>query len=350
MTRRWWVGCALAILVVAPPVRAQTEIRARAATITVAGRLDLQGVHSSPDSADPSSIFFRRARIQADVALGDFIDARIEPDFSDGVELKDAWMRFNVDPAFRLSIGQFKRAHESFELTSSTELGTIEREGEVSGVDDCAGVGEVCTYGQLVVALDYGGRDLGLRAEGAIGDRVSYMLTLTNGPGEYEPEENDAKSFSGRVGVTVSDGVEVGGFWGVHDHPGLDDPEDTDYGGAGGVDVVVGDFREGLRVQAAALQGDNWRVGSATTFRATQAMASWFHPFEGRRFTGLEPLLRVSWADPDAEAADDDALLLTPGLVLHVQGRTRIAANVDVYDPAEGDRVWSLKLQTFLYF
>ncbi len=67
-------------------------------------------------------------------------------------------------------------------------------------------------------------------------------------------------------------------------------------------------------------------------------------------FVAVEPLARVSWADPDADADDDAGLLLTPGLLAYVGGRNKIGANVDVYSPQGGETEWSLKVQTFLHF
>jgi hypothetical protein len=100
----------------------------------------------------------------------------------------------------------------------------------------------------------------------------------------------------------------------------------------------------------ALLAGDNWRAGPEVDFRAAQLLVAWYRPLTDARFAGLEPLLRVSWADPDTEQPDDGALLLTPGLNLYVAGRNRFGVNVDLYDPATGESAWSLKVQSALYF
>lgn len=341
----------LLLLVLAGDALAQVEIRARAATFTLGGRLHMQYRHDSPEGAQLDDFFVRRARIQADVKVSDFFDARLQPDFAGGeTALQDAWVRFNFTPAFRVSMGQFQRAHEGFEQTSSTELPVIERDGRVSGVPGCAGVGGACSLGRLVARLGYAGRDAGVRVEGRVGGSVAYEATVTNGTGVNVSDENDAKSVSGRLTWAASEGVALSAFYGVHDHPGLVDPDDTDYGAAGGIDVVVGDFRQGFRLQASAVQGDNWQAGPGTTFRTAQALASWYHPLDGGRIAGWEPVLRVSLADPDSDVDDDGGLLVTPGFNLYVTGRNRVGVNVDVYDPASGDSAWSLKVQSFLYF
>lgn len=352
MTRRRWWGAALVLLGTPGTLAAQTfEVLGRAATFTVGGRLHVQAEHSSPDGADPSELFLRRARINVDVAIVDVMDARLQPDFVGGeVELQDAWVRFRFAPAFRLSLGQFHRAHEGFERTSSTEIPLIERDGRISGVEGCAGTGGVCSLSRLVAGLGYAGRDAGLRAEGRLGERVGYEVTVTNGTGINVGDENDAKSFSARATVGVTDDVQLGAFWGAHDHPALDDPEETDYGTSGGLDIVVGSFRDGGRLQAGVVQGDNWRLGPDATFRAAQVLGSWYMPVDAPALAGWEPLFRVGWADPDADVDDDHGLLLTPGVMVYVAGRNRLGTNLDFYEPATGASAWSFKLQAYLYF
>jgi hypothetical protein len=64
----------------------------------------------------------------------------------------------------------------------------------------------------------------------------------------------------------------------------------------------------------------------------------------------VEPLARLSWGDPDTELASDGGLLMTPGLVLHFEGRNKMAANLDAWRPQSGETAWGLKVQTYLYF
>lgn len=343
---------ALTCLVVLPAgdLAAQFEVQGRAASLRIGGRLHVQARHDSPDEAQADAFLVRRARITADITVGEFLDARLQPEFAGAGSLQDAWVRFNFDPAFRLSMGQFKRAHEGFEIASSTELAVIERDARVSGVAGCAGVGGVCTLSRLTERLGYSGRDTGLRLEGRLGGGFSYLATLTNGTGIGASDENDAKSASARLSWRLSDDVTLSGFYGVHDHPGLDDPDDTDYGAAGGVDLEVGPYRDGLRLHAGVVVGDNWQAGPEVGFVAAQGIASWYHAFEGGRWAAVEPMLRVGWADADTDASEDAAIVLTPGVHLYVQGRNRIGVNLDVYDPASGDGGWSLKVQSALYF
>lgn len=342
----------LLLAMAAGPLSAQTEIRARAARITFGGWLQTQYAESSVDSY-VDRFFFRRARINLDFAITDFFDARFQQEFagSGGASLRDGWVRLNFSPEFRLSMGQFKRAFDLFELDSPTDLSLIERDGRVGGVDTCAGVGSVCSYSRFTEKLAFSDRDLGLRVQGARG-ALSYEFTLTNGEGLNAADTHAGKSYSGRVAVEVADGLTLGGQAALHDYAG---PAQEDrHAPAFAFDVQKGDWRKGFLLQASVVRGDNWHLldtaGDAATFTAVQAVASWYVPTSSPRFAGVEPLVRVSWADPDGGAADDGGTVFTPGFMLYVAGRNKIGLNLDVWSPQSGDTETSLKLQTFLYF
>jgi hypothetical protein len=342
------IACTL-VFVVPEGGDAQVEISARAARITIGGRLHTQFMTSSPDTSR-SQFFFRRARIQADVRVGDHFDGRLEADFAGRVGLQDAFARLTIDPAFALSAGQFKRAFSYIDLASANDLPVIERDGNVPG-ERCPGVGGVCSYSRLTQQLQFDGRDIGVRLEGDI-DRLSYMVMLTNGQGVNASDVNNAKSSSARVELEVVDDVRVGVFGALHDYP---DPlpvvDDDDYAEAYGADLEVGTFRSGPHLIAGGATGNNWRVGPDVDFVTAQALASYYVELGQEMAAGIEPMFRVSWADPDRDEEDDGGLLLTPGLMLYFQGRNGVAVNLDSYSP-DGDRgsVWSLRAQVFMYF
>lgn len=339
------------LLFTAGALSAQTEISSRASRITVGGRLHTQYAASSVDPG-ADEFFFRRARLTADVAFTDFLDARIQPEFAGGsAELKDAYVRFEVAPELRLTMGQFKRAFDLFELSSSTDLSIIERDGRVEGAGSCAGVGGLCTYSRLTEKLEFSDRDRGLRVDGSRG-RVEYEVSLTNGAGANTSDEEDGKSYSGRLAVEIADGVTLGGQLGVHDYVGPAD--ESRHASAWAADVQVGSWRDGFLLQAAVVGGDNWKnpdaEGEPSTFRAVQGIASYYAPLSAIRLSGVEPLLRVSWGDPDTAAGEDGGLLFTPGLMLYVFGKNKIGLNVDVWSPEAGETEYSVKVQSFIYF
>ncbi|MDP2955120.1 MAG: hypothetical protein Q8N53_01760, partial [Longimicrobiales bacterium] len=119
-------------------------------------------------------------------------------------------------------------------------------------------------------------------------------------------------------------------------------------------DAQVGTWRDGLLVQASVVSGGNWKkldaAGDPASFMAFQGTASWYAPMEGARFVGIEPLVRLSYGDPDTGLASDGGVVFTPGLMLYVSGRNKIGFNLDVWSPQTGDREHSLKIQSFLYF
>jgi hypothetical protein len=334
----------------APSVaQGQLEISARAARITLGGRLNVQYATSSVDGT-ASQFFQRRSRLQMDMAMGDFLSARLEPDFAGGgAALQDAWARMSFDPAFAVSVGQFKRAFSLIEISSSTDLPIIERDGRIAGVSGCAGVGGVCSFSRLTQRLELDGRDQGVRFEGRVNERLSYLGTLTNGQGLNSADVNGAKSASLRLDMTVAERVSVGVFGATHDY--LASEDSTKRAPAFGADLSVGTWRDGLHVLAAVVGGENWRLNAAPDFLTAQVFASYYVDLGKPRLAGIEPMLRVSWADPDRREGESAGSVITPGLMLYFLGKNGLAANLDLYEPpGAGSREWSLKMQTFLYF
>ena len=336
------------------PVRGQLQITARAASISVGGRLHVQYSRSSADGGVDAvdDVLIRRARINLDLRIGDVLDARVVPDFGGGgtgAGLADGWARLTLAPAVRLSVGQFKRAFSGFELASSTDLPVIERDGRVEGVSGCPGVGGVCTFARLTERLQFDDRDLGVRAEGRLGERVDYVATITNGEGRNAADVNDAKSASGRIVLGFTDDIRVAGFAATHDFVAADGTERAQ---AFGADVEVGSWRDGFHLLAAVATGDNWMAGPGAGFATVLGLASLYLPLaEGGRFAGVEPMLRTGWtATENASGTGFTALVLTPGISLYVAGKNWVGVNLDWYDPKSGGPEWSFKTQAFVYF
>jgi hypothetical protein len=167
-------------------------------------------------------------------------------------------------------------------------------------------------------------------------------------------EENGAKSFSGRLEWMARERVKLSANAGLHDFPNEVKGRD-EHAPAWGMDVEVGDFTQGLHVQAGVMAGENWLnldgAGDGSRFVAWQTIATWKIPVEGKgRIGAVEPVARVSWGDPDRGAASDGGLLLTPGLVLHFQGKNKFGVNLDAWRPQDGPTEWGVKAQTYLYF
>ena len=330
---------------------AQMAVTGRAATLEVGGRLHTQYHASSLEVAD-NDFFIRRARLRADAAIDDWIGGTLMVDFAGGqAALQDVFVRFEVSETFNVSVGQIKRAFDLFELHSSTDLSLIERTGAIGGLSTCAGVASICSYSRFTEQLSYAGRDQGVRVEGASGT-LSYQITATNGTGINVGDENDLKSFSGRVTLASSELLRTSAQLAFHDYVGPGDENATAV--AWGGDVEYGTWRDGLLVQGGVVIGDNWALLDPTDdpagFVTLQAVASYYRPLDGERIVGVEPLARLSYGDPNMDGDDDGGLLFTPGFMAYFGGRNKIGANLDVYAPQTGDTEWSFKVQTFLYF
>lgn len=349
--RRGFVRLAvLAVLLLPLPLSAQFEVSGRAATLRVGGRLHARYAASSVDGLN--DFFIRRARIIVDLTVDDFLEGRLQPGFGGGVAtIQDAYVRLNFSPQFRLSVGKFKRAFDLFELSSSTDLSLIERSGLIRGLDVCSGVGGMCSYSTFTGRLLYAGRDVGVRVEGEAGS-VSYSATVTNGPGILAVDTNTSKSASGRLTYHVTDDFRASGQVALHDY--IDPVDENANAVAFGGDIEYGTWRDGLLVQASLIYGDNWEldpvIDEPPSFLTFQGVASYFYPVDRARLSGIEPLARVSYGDPNTDVDDDAGLLVTPGVMFYISGRNKIGANLDIYAPSVGDEEFSLKVQTFLYF
>ena len=331
------------------------SISGRAAEITVGGRLHAQYSASSGQEGE-NDIFLRRARLLVDIKVNDFFSARLQPDLVNGqVQLQDTYVRLTFSPAFRVTAGQMKRAFDLFELSSSTDLSIIERDGRIEGVvDDCAGVDGTCSFSRLTEKLQLVGRDLGMRVEGSQG-RWSYMASVTNGTGINTADENDTKSYAARLTFAASEKVRISAHWALHDY--LTPTDENARAPAWGGDVEIGTWRDGFHLQAGVVGGENWKAveepeGGPPGFLALQAVATFYSPMEGTRFVGVEPVVRLSFADPNRETAfsGGGAWIVTPGVMFYVLGKNKIGANLDMYFQQKGDVEYSLKVQSFLYF
>lgn len=330
---------------------AQLEISSRASSIRIGGRAHAQYSVSSAPGAD-TDFFFRRVRFIADITVNDFVSGRIQPDFAGGkTTLQDTYIRLSFSNAFRLSFGQLKRAYDVFELSSSTDMSLIERDGRIEGVSHCAGVGSVCSYSRLTESLGFAGRDQGVKLDGRSGS-FSYQATVTNGTGVNVADENDAKSFSARMTVEAAADVRISSQLALHDYEYGDNR--TGRARGWGADVEIGGWRDGFMLMGAVTGGDNWKLLGAgnepATFVAAQVVASYYRPIHAARLSGIEPLLRVSLGDPDTAVDSNGATVFTPGLMFYFEGKNKIGANLDFYSPHAGESELSLKVQTFLYF
>lgn len=311
---------------------------------------------SVDEEGEPSTeVRIRRARIWVATAVNDWIDAAVQVDVArEKAAARYAFVRLALTDEVRLSFGQFKRAFDLFQITSSSQILVVERAGNVRGVAPCSGVGGVCSYSRFAEQLEFTSLDVGALLEGQLADgRIRYLLTATNGPGGNARDENDAKSGSMRVEWSPAESLRLGGNVAAHDFPnpvlGVDQ-----HAPAWAADVEWGNFTEGLHLQAGVMGGENWRnlntAGEASDFLTWQTIASYRVPLSGQRIRAIEPVARASWGDPDRGMASDGGHLFTPGLMVHFDGRNKMAMNVDIWRPHSGASQWSLKIQSYVHF
>lgn len=324
----------------APPFRSYGG-----SSVSFDARVHAQYEATSTDS--PSTFSMRRAWVTLDGRYNDFVSGRLQLDALAPTVL-DAWLTLNFSEAFVLNMGQFKRGISYFWLVPNSDLPLIERDARVSGVDECPGVGGVCSFGNLAFGLGLNGYEPGLNMTGSLGSRASYRVTLTNGEGIKAKDANNWKSTSAQLSFDLTDNSRFAVY-------GALDETHLDYGSvwtpAYGVEFEAGTWRDGGHVLLGAITGRNWKVDKDAQFKALQALGLWYLPLpETARFEAIEPLLRLSWATtPDGDGANVSGFTITPGFMLYATGKNGISTNLDIYRSSLDRTEWSLKVQAFTF-
>lgn len=327
------------------PVRGQ----APPVTVGVTGRVQVQWNSTSvadEEAGGPvaSSTFeTRRVRLGVNVLVSDWIRGAIEPEFALGrFQIRQAWMALEVDSALVIRAGQFKKPFSMIFLTSSTAHPMIERgvrirglaeameraePGRLSALDGALLVGE---QHALLDTQGYLAYELGATLEGRRGG-LAWAAGVFNGSGPDARDDNDDKSFAARASYTVDVGtpLKLGAAWSRRELTWTD--ASTRTGNAYEVDVELGGLRRGVWLLGEVSTGRN--LVTREQFTGAQAVLSYFHATGGARVEGIEPMGRISWADPDDTIDGDAGMLLTPGVNVYFFGRNRLMLNWDVYVP-----------------
>lgn len=353
--RGWGVGLGLLGTLGAAPLMAQEPPEVE---VELTGRVQIQFSTSSVEDealgeeVASSAFETRRLRLGAEIAIGEWVLAKVEPEFSGGsLKLADAWIALELDPAATLTVGHLKRPFSLLELTSSTRMLPIERGVRIRGLGDLLALETASELpGEHYAILDelgYVGRDIGASVGGAAGP-LGYEIGLFNGRGSLS-DANDAKTLAGRLTLAPSAGTPLvlgAGFASVESGPG-----EAERGNAFELDVEYGRFNtRGLHVMAELAVGDH--PGAEREFLGAQGVAGWYLPLDSPRLEALELVGRASWGDPVRDLDGDEGLLLTPGANLYVHGRNRLMLNWDIYLPSGEDigAVHALRAQANVYF
>ncbi len=357
---------------------------AQTPNIRVAGRVQAQfsatdGDSTSnyrPDLVATSGFEIRRLRIQADVRIGENVNMALQPSFEMGqLRLRDAYLRVGLwrSPTSQvgLTLGQAKKPFNRYELTSSNTLPSIERGARFRGLS--AGPGSVAAQNNLLEYNGYIAHDIGAIADAnLLGGRAVVSAGLYNGSGESQQDVNNAKSYGLRaVGTVLQDAegrpmLRIGAGLMSRDRAVFRDTsrftfyaDSAHRSTAVGFDVEWGDFRPGFHFIADVTTGEgldprfskvsglpsgNRNFGNVvanapdsafTTFASVHAVGAWRFQFEDPSGTRLvkmvEPALRVDVTDPDTDADDTGAVLVTPVVNVYFSQTTVLRAGVDFY-------------------
>ncbi|MEJ2311417.1 MAG: porin [Gemmatimonadales bacterium] len=347
-------------------------------TLTFHGRLQLEGWSSScsgfvpglpendPDSAcdegaPPFDIFLRRARTSIEAGLFDFLDVKLQLDFSgfDDVAIKDGYARLNFFPALKVRFGNMKRPFDGFQLTSSSQMIIIERDLDIPGVPSLRAL----SLDELTTRFRASDRDVGIELSGDVaGGRVSYWVGYFGGQQIQEaldtlPNADSRGQWIGRVQANLEVGklpLDVAVAGAVTDRPFVTDDGVTftgKYFTNLELWLQLGGFNEGPLLQGEYVYGQNPfenRQGDILDFPPTDefARAQTFQVNTGWRFLtrpkdyqgsiakrpieAIQPVFRVTWADPNTDLDRDDNWGITPGVQIFFYGRNKLALNWDV--------------------
>lgn len=347
------------LAVVLPGAADAQEFTTGAVKIKLGGRIHMQAGTSTCDEfpvpADSrceeqvatTDLFLRRARLTFDVEIGDRIDLRLEPDYNKVTQLglKDAWGRFTFSPMARLKMGHFRRPFDGFQLTSSTQMLTVERAVLIRGL----GRNVARSLDAATVLYNLSDRDIGVELSGATESGLfSYWVGAFTGDSDFSfQDSNTQKQFVGRAQLAF-------------DAAGLplkvaaaasatDEGYETEERGLQGeyhygyeLFGELGDFSGGPHLMAGLVLGDNPRQNPAgdpidlaagdsfATFVTWQAIASWKISTDVLGLEAIEPLFRVTWGDPNTDVDADAGWGFTPGVQFFFYKRNKLALNWDI--------------------
>ena len=147
--------------------------------------------------SDPDRFDLRRVRLGLKANPSSDLEAKVQADFAGGkTDLKDAWLKWSfygsplTGPS--LTLGQQKWPFGLEVVQSSSVRETPER-------------------ALAWRTLFSGERDLGIKLSGKEGLPQTWELGVFNGTGANKSDNNNEKDFVGRLGLALSDRLDVGG-------------------------------------------------------------------------------------------------------------------------------------------
>jgi hypothetical protein len=348
---------AVVALSLAAPVLAQTVHVVGIDSIHIRSNLQAQFNTTSVDEEPDTAWEVRRARIMIRMFAAGWVRADLEGDFGrGGPRLTDGFVRLDFDPRFRLRAGQYKKPFDALELVSSRQLLVVERDGAPRGSD-------LPTPNGLVKDAGYSDRDIGAEWSGDFG-AATLVAGFWNGEGGNDEEIDDGKQVGVRAEVEGPAGLTLAAAWsGIRFDPfELGDGVVDDRGDWRHAFEVAGEYGEygapGAKALVQVMAGDGVPTDDLLDLElgeprfvtvhgiAAYHVAIWETPY----VIGIEPVVRVGWADPDDDLDDDEATLLTAGINLYHHAHVKTQLQVDHLRPAEGEGETAARLQLTLGF
>jgi Phosphate-selective porin O and P len=347
-------GIVLMLMVAMEPAAGQTTYP----NVRLSGRLQEQfyyfGNEDYAATVGPqSNVFTRRARIEARGQISENVAVYVQPSFEggrnlsgvvttcsgtpltcrttgrSGLRLRDAYIDVRFTPeaskgALYLRAGQEKRPFSRYELTSSTNLPSIERGGGQGLLPRASN--------DLFGSAGFLSHDVGasVRYEYKLDEirLITVRVGAYNGQGESLNDVNNKKSFGARGTVGITPKLDVGAAWFAHDGivtvGATPDSGFTNY--AFDIDASWGKpGDEGLYALAEYLRGND-ATAAKLKIQGIQAVAaynirmtsptSWLY--------AVEPAVRFDIADPNTDADDDRVTTLTGVLGIYMSSRAQL--------------------------
>jgi hypothetical protein len=340
----------LSLLAAAPPIAVSgqgfTLQGPDSSRLTLGGRVHVILDTSGEDAAAATATTLRRVRLEAGVVLNPLVSMKIQPEYAGSrVSLRDAHVVLSIDPALQVVAGQMHRPFGAIAPGSSNRSLPVERGLRVRGL-----LGAV-EHHALVTGLGYAERDVGVQLRGAVPGAplgLAYAVGLFDGPARDIAPAEDTHQLVARVTARPSARARGGVSWSRRDFAAGDGSDAilVRGGAAWGTDLELGSATRGPRLLLEAARGD-LDPFAGSRFASAQGWLAYRGGPASARVSGIEPLLRVSWADPDRGAPSPAAVggtLVTPGVNVWLGGLNRIALNLDHWSPARGPTSRSVKL------
>lgn len=281
--------------------------------------------------APEDAFLVRRARIEARGNITENVTFVLSPNYTTGqagVTLKDAYldvafMKPESNNMLVFRAGQFKRFFGRYELTSSSNLPSIERgayRGLVPVSSNDLAVGNGYEAHDIGAGLVYTGFSNRLAVSGAV---MNGALSPNN------IDLNNAKSLYGRITFAVTPKLNIGGSVASHDfvqQPDTALPADSSATNTGwGLDAQwSAPGNEGLYVMVDYLSGES-TLNSANEIWGFQGVAAYNIRMKSPTsfLYAIEPAFRYDIAEPNNVIINDQTTLITAGVNLYLSSKAQ---------------------------